>query len=108
MAGALHLLVSDQPVLPLHQRRPPRDVRDGHAQPRVHPDPIPPGRSRPAPPNPDLQTDLERALPHATGRRARTMSETTNPQPNSTPVDTAESEQSTRPAAEMLELDRPE
>jgi nitroimidazol reductase NimA-like FMN-containing flavoprotein (pyridoxamine 5'-phosphate oxidase superfamily) len=36
------------------------------------------------------------------------MSETTNPQPNSTPVDTAESEQSTRPAAEMLELDRPE
>jgi nitroimidazol reductase NimA-like FMN-containing flavoprotein (pyridoxamine 5'-phosphate oxidase superfamily) len=36
------------------------------------------------------------------------MSETTNPQPNSTPIDTAASEQSTRPATEMLELDRPE
>jgi nitroimidazol reductase NimA-like FMN-containing flavoprotein (pyridoxamine 5'-phosphate oxidase superfamily) len=36
------------------------------------------------------------------------MSETTNPQPNSTPVDTAESQQSTRPAVEMLELDQPE
>jgi hypothetical protein len=36
------------------------------------------------------------------------MSETTSPQLNSTPVDTAESEQSTRPAAEMRELDRPE
>jgi hypothetical protein len=36
------------------------------------------------------------------------MSETTNPEPNSTPIDTAASEQSTRPATEMLELDRPE
>jgi len=36
------------------------------------------------------------------------MSETTNPQPNGAPVSAAESEQSTRPGIEMLELARPE
>ena len=42
VAVALHVLVPDQAVLDLGQRRRPRDGGDGCAQPCVHPDPVHP------------------------------------------------------------------
>ena len=69
VAVALHLLVPDQTVLDLCQRRHPRDGRDGRAEPRVHPDPVHPRRPRPSAQNPDLQADLARSLPHPASRR---------------------------------------
>jgi hypothetical protein len=69
MAVALHLLVPDQAVLDLGQRRHPRAGVDGSAEPRVDPDPLHPRSARRPAPDPDLQADLARPLPHAAVRR---------------------------------------
>ena len=65
LAVAVHVLVPDQAVLDLGQRRHPRDGRDGRAEPRARPDPVHPGRPRHPALDPDLQADLARALPVA-------------------------------------------
>jgi hypothetical protein len=69
LAVALHLLVSDQTVLDLGQRRHPRDGRNGRAEPRIHPDSIHPRSPRSSAENPDLQADLARSLSHPASRQ---------------------------------------
>ena len=63
-----YLLVPDQTVLDLGQRRHPRNGRNGGAEPGVHPDSLHPRRPRSSAQNPDLPADLARSLPHAASR----------------------------------------
>src|SRR5580704_5104196 len=84
LAVALYLLVPDQTVLDLGQRRHPRDGRNGRAEPRLHPDSIHPRSPRSSPQDPDLQADLARSLPHPAKQGAPSMSEATHPQSNGT------------------------
>ncbi len=65
VAMAIHVLVPDQTVLDLDQRRHPGDGCDGGPQPRLRPGPAAAGHPRRPPPHPALQADLARPLPRA-------------------------------------------